>query len=85
MRHRACVHVLVEIEWFEDDRRNFRGATFPGPTQLGRVHECRGVSPVPAFFYIGREWQNNRGSALLRAVGACISKTDYLDGAGPHR
>jgi putative flavoprotein involved in K+ transport len=32
------------------------------------VHD-RGVSPVPGLFHIGREWQNNRASALLTGVG----------------
>lgn len=37
--------------------------------QNGRYIEDRGVSPVPGLFYIGRNWQNNRASALLAGVG----------------
>lgn len=35
----------------------------------GRYIEDRGVSPVPGLFHIGRNWQNNRASALLAGVG----------------
>lgn len=35
----------------------------------GRYIEARGVSPVPGLFHIGRNWQNNRASALLAGVG----------------
>ena len=35
----------------------------------GRYIEDRGVSPVPGLFYIGRDWQNNRASALLAGGG----------------
>ena len=37
---------------------------------LGRVRECRGVSPVPGLFFLARAWQNSRASALLRGAGA---------------
>ena len=35
----------------------------------GNYLEERGVSPVPGLFHLGREWQNNRASALLTGVG----------------
>ncbi len=35
----------------------------------GNYIQERGVSPVPGLFHIGREWQNNRASALLAGVG----------------
>ncbi|CAN5724197.1 NAD(P)/FAD-dependent oxidoreductase [soil metagenome] len=35
----------------------------------GNYVEARGVSPVPGLFHIGRDWQNNRASALLTGVG----------------
>ena len=37
--------------------------------QRGNYIQNRGVSPVPGLFHIGREWQNNRASALLTGVG----------------
>jgi putative flavoprotein involved in K+ transport len=30
----------------------------------------RGISPVPGLFYVGRQWQHTRASALLCGVGA---------------
>jgi putative flavoprotein involved in K+ transport len=36
----------------------------------GAFIEHRGISPVPGLFYIGRNWQWTRGSALLTGVGA---------------
>lgn len=36
----------------------------------GNYSEERGVSPVPRLFHVGRNWQNNRASALLFGVGA---------------
>ena len=35
----------------------------------GNYAEKRGISPVPGLFHIGRDWQNNRASALLTGVG----------------
>lgn len=35
----------------------------------GNYLQKRGVSPVPGLFHIGREWQNNRASALLAGIG----------------
>jgi putative flavoprotein involved in K+ transport len=35
----------------------------------GNYLENRGVSPVPGLFHIGRNWQNNRASALLAGIG----------------
>lgn len=35
----------------------------------GNYLESRGVAPVPGVFHIGRNWQNNRASALLTGVG----------------
>lgn len=35
----------------------------------GRYVEERGVSPVPGLYHIGRDWQNNRASALLAGIG----------------
>ncbi|HSH39964.1 MAG TPA: NAD(P)/FAD-dependent oxidoreductase [Chthoniobacterales bacterium] len=35
----------------------------------GNYVDARGVSPVPGLFHIGRDWQNNRASALLTGVG----------------
>jgi putative flavoprotein involved in K+ transport len=35
----------------------------------GRALERRGVSPVPGLYFVGRDWQWSRGSALLAGVG----------------
>lgn len=35
----------------------------------GNYLEDRGVSPVPGLFHVGRNWQNNRASALLTGAG----------------
>ena len=35
----------------------------------GNYLENRGISPVPGLFHIGRNWQNNRASALLAGAG----------------
>lgn len=35
----------------------------------GNYLEQRGISPIPGLFHIGRNWQNNRASALLTGVG----------------
>ncbi|HSH37416.1 MAG TPA: NAD(P)/FAD-dependent oxidoreductase [Chthoniobacterales bacterium] len=35
----------------------------------GNYIEHRGVSPVPGLLHIGRNWQNNRASALLTGAG----------------
>jgi putative flavoprotein involved in K+ transport len=35
----------------------------------GGVIERRGVSPIPALYYVGRSWQWTRGSALVLGVG----------------
>lgn len=35
----------------------------------GNYLEERGVSPVPGLFHVGRNWQNNRASALLTGAG----------------
>jgi putative flavoprotein involved in K+ transport len=35
----------------------------------GCVIERRGVSPVPGLYFVGREWQWSRGSALMLGVG----------------
>ncbi|MDQ6911527.1 MAG: NAD(P)/FAD-dependent oxidoreductase [Verrucomicrobiota bacterium] len=35
----------------------------------GNYLENRGVSPVPGLFHTGRNWQNNRASALLAGAG----------------
>ncbi len=35
----------------------------------GNYLEDRGVSPVPGLFHTGRNWQNNRASALLTGAG----------------
>lgn len=40
----------------------------------GNYAEDRGVSPVPGLFHIGRNWQNNRASALLAGVGNDAAK-----------
>ncbi|HYG69234.1 MAG TPA: hypothetical protein VD838_16300, partial [Anaeromyxobacteraceae bacterium] len=35
----------------------------------GRIVEHRGVSPEPGLYFVGREWQWSRGSALVCGVG----------------
>jgi putative flavoprotein involved in K+ transport len=35
----------------------------------GGFVQQRGISPVPRLYFIGRSWQQNRGSALLTGVG----------------
>jgi putative flavoprotein involved in K+ transport len=35
----------------------------------GHFIEERGIASVPGLFYVGRNWQNNRASALLCGVG----------------
>jgi putative flavoprotein involved in K+ transport len=34
----------------------------------GRFVERRGVSPVPGLYFVGRDWQWTRGSALITGV-----------------
>jgi putative flavoprotein involved in K+ transport len=37
--------------------------------ERGRVIESEGISPIEGLYHVGRNWQRNRGSALLLGVG----------------
>lgn len=63
------IDALVWTLGYHDDHRSW--LEIPEAfDSLGRVSETRGVSSVPGLFYLGREWQNSRASALLCGAGA---------------
>ncbi len=52
---------------YHDDSSWLRIPEAVGPR--GNYLEDRGVSPVPGLFHTGRNWQNNRASALVTGAG----------------
>jgi putative flavoprotein involved in K+ transport len=56
------------VLWAAGFRDETSWIDIPGATTNGAVAQERGISPVPGLFYIGREWQTCRASALLCGV-----------------
>lgn len=51
--------------------------------ERGRFRDSGGISPVAGLFHVGRNWQRNRGSALLLGVGDDARRiVDALDAGG---
>ena len=61
---RVCDTVIYALGYIDDTAwMDVDGATTPA----GFAEE-RGVAPVPGLFYVGREWQSCRASALVCGV-----------------
>lgn len=56
------------VLWAAGFRDEVSWIDIPGAAKEGAVVQERGLSPVPGLFYIGREWQTCRASALLFGV-----------------
>src|SRR5690606_20639445 len=72
------VDAVIFATGYDDDTT---WVDIPDATEGGRFLEHRGLSPVPGLFYVGRDWQTSRASALIcgvaydaEAIGAHLSE-----------
>src|SRR5690606_4508224 len=61
---RACDTVVFALGY----RDETDWVDIAGATTDSALMQCRGISPIPGLFYVGREWQSCRASALLCGV-----------------
>jgi putative flavoprotein involved in K+ transport len=61
---RECDTVVYAMGYVDDTS----WIDIEGATTASGFSEVRGVSPVPGLFYVGREWQSCRASALVCGV-----------------